>query len=106
MKINITTEELDALIAAGKPVIIDLYAEWCAPCKMMAPIFGRVAEAAADKAEFVKIDIDVRPQIADRYGVMSVPTIIGIAAGGEIRYNASGRMNDPALRELVDNLAE
>lgn len=106
MKINITTEELDALIAAGKPVIIDLYADWCTPCKMMAPIFGRVAESASDKAEFVKIDIDVRPEIADRYGVMSVPTIIGIAADGEVRYNASGTMNEPALRELADNLAE
>ncbi len=105
MKINITTEEMDALVAAGRPVIIDLYAEWCAPCKMMAPIFARVAEAAAGKAEFVKIDIDVRPELADRYGVMSVPTIIGIA-GGEIRYNASGVMNEPALRELADNLAE
>lgn len=106
MKININVDELDALISAGKPVIIDLYADWCTPCKMMAPIFGRVAESAADKAEFVKIDIDVRPEIADRYGVMSVPTIIGIAAGGEIRCNASGVMNEPALRELAENLAE
>lgn len=105
MRINIATEEMDALIAEGRPVIIDLYAEWCSPCKMMAPVFARAAEAAADRAEFVKLDIEVRPELADRYGVMSVPTVVGIA-GGEVRHMSSGIMNEPALMALVDKLAE
>jgi len=105
MRINITTEEMDELIAGGRPVIVDLYAEWCAPCKMFAPVFARAAEAAAERAEFVKLDVDVRPELADRYGVMSVPTVIGIA-GGEVRHRSSGIMNEPALMELVGRLAE
>ena len=105
MKINITTEAMDELIAGGNPVIIDLYAEWCSPCKMMAPIFARAAEAAGDRAEFVKIDIEVRPELADRYGVMSVPTVIGIA-GGEVRHMSSGIMNETELNALADRLSE
>lgn len=105
MTINPTVQELDAMIAAGKPVIIDLYGEWCSPCKMMAPIFERVAAANSERAEFVKIDVDVRPELAQRYGIMSVPSIIGIS-GGEIKHSSSGIMNENALTTLVDTLSE
>jgi len=105
MTINPTVQELDAMIAAGKPVVLDLYGEWCTPCKMMAPIFEKAGAANAERAEFVKIDIDVLPELAERYGVMSVPCIIGIV-GGEVKHMSSGIMNEAALNTLVDNLSE
>ena len=105
MKINPTVQELDELIAAGRPVIIDLYGEWCMPCKMMAPIFEKVAAANSERAEFVKIDVDVRPELAERYGVMKIPSIIGIS-GGEVRHSSSGTMNEVALNKIVDALGE
>lgn len=104
MIINPTVQELDEMIAAG-PVIMDLYGEWCAPCKMMAPIYERVAAANSERAQFVKIDVDVRPELAERYGVMNVPTIIGVA-GGEVKHQSAGIMNEAALNKLVDSLAE
>lgn len=105
MIVNPTVQELDELIASGKPVLIDLYGEWCSPCKMFAPIYERVAAAAADRAAFLKVDVDVCPEIAQRYNVMSVPYIVGIS-GGEVRHTSSGLMNESALTNLVDSLAQ
>ncbi len=105
MIINPSVQELDELIASGKAVIMDLYGEWCSPCKMMAPIFGRVADARADDAEFIKVDIDVLPELAERYGVSHVPAIVGIVRG-EVMHVSEGIMNESALNTLVDNLAQ
>jgi len=102
---NLTTVQLDELIAAGeKPVIIDVYATWCGPCKMLAPIFARVAEANGDAVTFAKVDVDVVPDMAERFGVQHVPTIIAIK-GGEVVHQSEGMMNEPALLELIAKLA-
>lgn len=103
MIVNPTVQELDAIIGSGKAVVIDLFGEWCSPCKMLAPIFARVAEANADRAEFVKVDIDVLPELAERYGISHIPGIVGIS-GGEVRHVSEGMMNDIALGDLVDRL--
>lgn len=105
MIVNPTLQELDEIIASGKAVIIDIYGEWCGPCKMLAPIFARVAEANAHRAEFIKVDIDVLPQLAERYDVTHVPAIIG-ASGGEVRHISEGMMNDIALGDLIDRLTK
>lgn len=104
MIMNLTSAQLDELINEGKFIIIDLFATWCGPCKMLAPIFERVAEANADKAVFAKVDIDEVPEMAERFGVQTVPTIIAIK-GGEIVHQSSGIMNEPALKALVENNA-
>lgn len=104
MIMNLTSAQLDELINEGKFVIIDLFATWCGPCKMLAPIFERVAEANADKAVFAKVDTDEVPEMAERFGVQTVPTIIAIK-NGEIVHQSSGIMNEPALKALVENNA-
>ncbi len=102
---NITAIELDELIAANdRPIIIDVYATWCGPCKMFAPIFERVAAACADSAYFVKIDVDAVPELAQRFGIQHVPTLIALRDGEEA-HRSSGVMNEPALRQLVESLA-
>ena len=102
---NPTDKELDALLAAGSPVILEFYSEMCAPCRMMLPIFARAAETAAGRAEFVTVDVDKCPGLIRRYRVMRVPTVIGIA-GGEVRETSVGIKNEPALIALVDKLWE
>lgn len=91
-------------INSGKTVLVDFFATWCGPCKMLAPIFERVAEANADKAVFAKVDIDEVPEMAERFNVQTVPTIIALK-GGEIVHQSSGIMNEPALKALVENNA-
>lgn len=101
---DLTCAQLDELIAAGeKPVIIDLYATWCGPCKMLAPIFERVAAANSDTVDFAKVDIDAVPEMADRFGIQHVPTIIAIK-NGEIVHQSDGMMNEPTLLSLIGKL--
>ena len=100
---NITAQALDELIAGGKPVMIDLYATWCNPCKMLAPIFERVEQKAEGRAVFVKVDIDECPELAERYDVQTVPTIVAIK-GGEVVHQSHGIMNEPTMTSLLETI--
>ncbi|MEX2467711.1 MAG: thioredoxin [Gemmatimonadota bacterium] len=70
------------VLEAGVPVLVDFYADWCAPCKMVAPLMDELAHAHLGKLLVVKIDTDDAPQIAERYGIRSIPTLI-LFEGGE-----------------------
>lgn len=74
---------IDEAKAAGKPVFVDFYAEWCGPCKMAAPIVDKLAEDYKDKALIVKVNVDEN-KVAHDYGVMSIPTAVIIKNGEEI----------------------
>ena len=78
----VNTAEFDELIARSEtPVLVDFFAAWCGPCKMLAPVLEEVAAQAQGKAQVVKVDIDESPELAQRYGVMSVPTLMSFSAG-------------------------
>lgn len=64
------------VLEANEPVLVDFFATWCGPCRMMAPVIEEVSEEMAGKASVYKIDTDEAPEIAQQYGIMSIPTFI------------------------------
>ncbi len=103
MQFDITTEQLDALIAEGKPIIIDFHATWCGPCKMFSPIFDRIAGEHADDIVFVKNDVDIQPEVAERYDIMTVPAVVALK-NGEPVHVSNGMMNEPSLNAVIEKL--
>ncbi|MDE7335584.1 MAG: thioredoxin [Muribaculaceae bacterium] len=82
-------EEFDKLIGGSKPTLVDFYATWCGPCKMQSPILEQLKQTVGDKATIIKVDIDRNEELANRYRVQSVPTLI-IFQNGEPVWRASG----------------
>ncbi len=79
-KDNFQTEVLDA----STPVLIDFFATWCGPCKMLAPLVDKVAQEQTGKLKVVKLDTDITPEIAMNYGIRGVPTLILVKNGQEV----------------------
>ena len=74
---DVTTETFEhEVLHSEKPVIVDFWAEWCGPCHAGSPVLERIADERADELRLVKVNIDEQPEIAQRYGIASIPTII------------------------------
>ena len=74
----------DKVLGSDKPVLVDFWAPWCGPCKMVAPELEAVAEEYEDKAIVAKINVDEQQQLASQYGVMSIPTLLILKDGKEV----------------------
>ena len=91
----------EKVLNATEPVLIDFYATWCGPCKMMAPVIEEVAAEKAGVASVYQIDIDENPDIAQRYGVMSIPTFIAFK-GGQPAAKTLGAQPKAQILALLD----
>jgi len=87
------------------PVIVDLWATWCGPCKQLSPVLERLASAAGGTWILAKIDVDANPRIAQVFGVQSIPTVVAIAGGQPVDAFA-GALPEPEIRKWIDSLID
>jgi thioredoxin 1 len=100
---HLTTSDFDEVLknAGTKPVMVDFYAEWCGPCVLAAPVIEELSSEYADKAVIAKVDVDDQGELAQRYGVMSIPTVIVFKNGEEVDRKI-GFAGKAGYKDLID----
>lgn len=102
--LHVNEQDFDAqVLKAEHPVLVDFWAEWCGPCRMIAPIVEDLAAEYEGKVKVVKVDVDENHGVAHRYGIMSIPTL-GIFKGGEMVDRLVGYMPKPELKKRLDKI--
>lgn len=103
MALAINKTNFEEVLASGKPVVIDFWAEWCGPCRMMAPIVDELAAEYDDRVVIGKCDVEENDEITAKYGVRNIPTIIFLK-NGELVDKQVGACSKDALKAKIDKL--
>lgn len=99
--IEITDDNFEEVISTDKPVLVDFWAEWCGPCKMIGPIVEELAGDYDGKAVVGKIDVDSNPNLSAKYGIRSIPTLL-VFKNGEIVDKQVGAVQKNILAQKLD----
>ncbi len=100
--LTLTSSTFDEIVAGSdKPILVDFWAEWCGPCKMIAPILGEIASEQSDKLTVAKLNVDENPDLALRFNVMSIPTLL-VFDKGDVRKRLVGAKGKGQLLQELD----
>ena len=102
--VKLTSSSFDNFIKSDMPVLVDFWAEWCMPCRMMAPVMEELAKTYAGKALFGKVNVDENPQIAGRYGIMSIPQFLIFKNGNRVEKIVGAVGKDPLENAIKKQL--
>jgi thioredoxin 1 len=104
MTINETNFEAEVLRSAV-PVLVDFWAEWCGPCKMIAPVLDEIATEQTGRAKVAKVNVDENPALAARFGIRSIPTLL-FFAGGEVKDQLVGVAGKKVIASKLGSLTD
>jgi len=91
----------EVVLKSTLPVLVDFWAEWCGPCRMVAPVVEAISTARKDTLTVVKVNVDENPDLAARYGIMSIPSLL-LFKGGEVVAKRVGYQAKEALEAMID----
>lgn len=98
---HFSAQSFEQAIAGDKPVLVDFWATWCGPCRMIAPVIEQVAAEYEGRAVVGKVDVDEEPGLAQRFGVMSIPTLI-VLKGGKVVEQAVGARGRADVAAMIE----
>jgi thioredoxin 1 len=102
---NVTTASFEAdVLKSTKPVMVDFWAEWCGPCRQVSPILDAIAEEYADKIEIVKVNVDNEPDLAVKYGIVSIPAMQVFQGGEVVKSIIGAKPKSVLVNDLADFL--
>ncbi|MFO7998540.1 MAG: thioredoxin [Bacteroidales bacterium] len=104
MTLEFTDSNFDELVLkTDKPVLVDFWAEWCGPCRMVGPLVSEIGQEYADKVVVGKLDVDANPEVAMRYGIRNIPTIL-FFKNGEVADKQVGAVPKSVLTTKIEGL--